>query len=137
MRMSKHNQFKWMQAMYYEYYQLKENPFNMTADPDFFYSTPCHLDAISNLIYGIEYRKGILVLTGEIGTGKTTLCRKLLQEANKATKFAFILNPTFSEAQLLEMIIHDLGIKKNSKSKFNLIQVLNEFLIAESNQGNN
>jgi len=123
--------------MYYNFYQLKENPFNMTADPDFFYSTQCHLDALSNLIYGIEYRKGILVITGEIGTGKTTLCRKLLQQSNKQTKFAFILNPTFSEIQLLQIIINDLGIRTVNKSKFDLIQALNEFLIAESNKGNN
>jgi len=123
--------------MYYDFYQLKENPFNMTADPDFFYGTQSHLTAISNLIYGIEYRKGILVLTGEIGTGKTTLCRKLLSESKKETKFAFILNPKFSELQLLQMIIHDLGINVSSKNKFDLIKALNDFLIFAANNNNN
>lgn len=123
--------------MYQNYYRLKESPFNVTTDPDFFFSSKCHTDAISNLIYGIENRKGILVITGEIGTGKTTLCRKLLRQSDKNVKFALILNPKFSELQLLQMIIHDLGIKTTEKTKFGLINALNEFLIAESIVGNN
>ncbi|MDR3491691.1 MAG: AAA family ATPase [Gammaproteobacteria bacterium] len=123
--------------MYHEFYRLNEHPFNVTADPDFFFSSKGHSDAISNLEYGIESRKGILVVTGEIGTGKTTLCRKLLKQADSSVKFALILNPNFSELQLLQMIINDLGIKTKQKNKFGLVQALNEFLLVESNKGNN
>jgi general secretion pathway protein A len=77
-------------TMYQDFYQLKENPFNVTADPNFFFSSKCHSEAMSNLSYGIEQRKGIVVITGEVGTGKTTLCRKLLKQADAYTKFAFI-----------------------------------------------
>lgn len=124
--------------MYHDFYQLKENPFNVTADPDFFFSSACHHAAISNLAYGIEQRKGILVITGEIGTGKTTLCRTLLKQSNKNIKFALILNPNFSELQLMQMIVHDLGITAaDPKNKLSLVHALNEFLIAESSKGNN
>ena len=118
--------------MYHNFYQFKENPFNVTADPDFFFSSQSHCDAISNLVYGIEQRKGILVVTGEIGTGKTTLCRKLLKQSSDEIKFALILNPNFTEVQLLQIIIQDLGIEVKSQSKFNLIHALNQFLISES-----
>lgn len=123
--------------MYHEYYLFKEDPFNVTADPSFFFSSKNHSEAISHLEYGIERRKGILVITGEIGTGKTTLCRKLLKQASSSIRFALILNPNFSELQLLQMIIQDLGIKTKQKNKFGLVQALNEFLIAESQLGNN
>jgi len=123
--------------MYHDYFQLKENPFNVTADPDFFFSSKCHSEAISNLVYGIEQRKGIIVITGEIGTGKTTLCRTLLKQADKKNKFALILNPNCSELQLLQMINYDLGIQTKKQNKFGLVQALNEFLISQSSKGSN
>jgi general secretion pathway protein A len=124
-------------AMYTEYYQLTESPFNTTADPDFFFSSKTHSEAIANLIYGIEQRKGVLVVTGEIGTGKTTLCRKIFKLSTKRIKFALILNPRCSELELLQMIVHDLGIETKSKNKYTLTQMLNKFLLEESSQGNN
>lgn len=123
--------------MYHDFYQFRENPFNVTADPDFFFASKSHADAISNLVYGITLRKGILVITGEIGTGKTTVCRKLLHEFNQNTKFALILNPKFSPSHLLQMILFDLGMSVKTKNKFDLLQVLNEFLIRESHENNN
>lgn len=123
--------------MYREYYQLKESPFNTTADPDFFFSSKTHSEAIANLIYGIEQRKGVLVVTGEIGTGKTTLCRKIFKLSTKRIKFALILNPRCSELELLQMIVQDLGIETKSKNKYSLMQDLNKFLLEESSLGNN
>lgn len=123
--------------MYHDYYQLKENPFNVTADPDFFFASAGHADAIANLQYGIAQRKGILVVTGEVGTGKTTLCRKLLKQCDKKTKLALVLNPNFSELELLQIILRDLGISYREKNKFNLIQLLNKFLLKESAKGRN
>lgn len=123
--------------MYQNFYQLKEKPFNVTADPDFFFSSKTHADAISNLAYGIAERKGILVITGEVGTGKTTLCRKLLKLADKNIKFALILNPNFSELELLQMIVYDLGVQTKETDKFGLMNELNKFLLKESSKGNN
>jgi len=88
----------------------------MTADPDFFFSGQHHEEAFSHLLYGIHQRKGILVITGEIGTGKTTLCRTLLNRLDSNIKTALILNPNFSEIQLLKLIVKDLGIEGNLKN---------------------
>jgi general secretion pathway protein A len=123
--------------MYQDFYQLKENPFNVTADPNFFFSSKCHSEAMSNLVYGIEQRKGIIVITGEIGTGKTTVCRKLLKQADNFTKFALILNPNFSDLELLQIILHDLGVRTRKKDKVALVQALNNFLLKESARGHN
>ncbi|MBN1869873.1 MAG: AAA family ATPase [Candidatus Omnitrophica bacterium] len=109
----------------------------MTADPDFYFSSLHHKEAFSHLVYGIHQRKGILVVTGEIGTGKTTLCRTLLNHLGEDTKTALILNPNFSEIQLLKLIIRDLGIPGNFKNRLELIEALNIFLLEETSRGNN
>ena len=124
--------------MYKEFFGLKENPFNVTSDPAFFFASRRHSEAFSHLVYGIEQRKGILVVTGEIGTGKTTLCRTLLNRLDNRTKTAFIFNPNFSELQLLQLIIKDLGITaKSSSNRGALVSALNEFLIEQTSHGNN
>ena len=123
--------------MYNKFYYLKENPFNITADPEFFFPSSHHDEAFSHLIYGVHQRKGILVITGEIGTGKTTLCRILLNRLGEDTKTALILNPSFSDVQLLQIILKDLDIESRAKNKFSLVNALNEFLLKESNQGHN
>lgn len=87
--------------------------------------------------YGIQQRKGIIVITGEIGTGKTTLCRSLLGQLDKSVKTALVLNPCFSEIQLLEFIIQDFGIQAAKRNRLCLINELNKFLINESLLGNN
>ncbi len=123
--------------MYYDFYQLKENPFNVTADPELFFASKSHSDAISNLVYGIEQRKGLMIITGEVGTGKTTLCRKLLKQSHKNIKFALVLNPNFSEVELLQIILHDLGIRTREQNKFGLVNTLNTFLLKESKKNRN
>lgn len=123
--------------MYKEFYHLKEAPFNVTADPEFYFSSSRHAEAFSHLIYGIQNRKGILVITGEIGTGKTTLCRTLLSRLDPQIKTALILNPDFSEIQLLQLIIQDLEIRGDFKNKLALINALNNYLLEQSTRGNN
>jgi general secretion pathway protein A len=123
--------------MYCQFYGLKERPFNVTSDPAFFFSSKKHKEAISHLVYGVSQRKGIIVLTGEIGTGKTTICRFFLNHVGKNVKTAFILNPSFSEAQLLESIIKDFGISHKGKTKLDMVWALNNFLLRESIAGNN
>ncbi len=123
--------------MYKKFYHLKENPFNITSDPAFFFSSTRHEEAFVHLMYGIETRKGIIVITGEIGTGKTTLCRALLNRLNDKIKTALILNPSFSDLQLLQMIIRDLGITCTKTSKLDLVGAISQFLVEQSMKGNN
>ncbi|MDO8581169.1 MAG: AAA family ATPase [Candidatus Omnitrophota bacterium] len=123
--------------MYKEFYHFRENPFNVTADPEFFFSSQRHTEAFSHLLYGIQQRKGIIVISGEIGTGKTILCRTLLTRLGSDVKTALILNPNFSEIQLLKSIIQDWGIPGEFRSKFDLMNALNTFLMEQNLLGNN
>ncbi len=123
--------------MYCQFYGLREHPFNVTSDPAFFFLSKKHKEALSHLSYGVSQRKGILILTGEVGTGKTTLCRYFLSHLGKKVKTAFILNPYFSEMELLEAIVKDFGIRGAFSSRLALIARLNKFLLRESLAGNN
>lgn len=123
--------------MYSQFYGLKERPFNVTSDPAFFFFSNKHKEALAHLSYGVSQRKGIIVITGEIGTGKTTLCRFYLNKLEKNVKTAFILNPYLPEIQLLEAIINDFGINIKDKSSFSFVSELNKFLLSEAGAGNN
>jgi len=124
--------------MYCKFYDLKEKPFNVTSDPSFFFFSNRHREALSHLFYGVTQRKGIIVITGEIGTGKTTLCRYFLNQlGTKNVKTALILNPYFSEIQLLEAILNDFGVAKKEKNRVSSLWQLNDFLLKESRRGNN
>jgi len=123
--------------MYRKYYNLKEKPFNVTSDPSFLYMSKRHKEAFSCLIYGIEERKGFLEITGDVGTGKTTLCRALLNKLNGNTKTAFILNPDLSQLQLLQAIIEDFGMEVEKKSKMHIFKQLNRFLLERLAAGDN
>ena len=118
--------------MYCQFYGLKERPFNVTSDPAFFFLSKKHKEALSHLFYGVTQRKGIVAVTGEIGTGKTTLCRFLLKQLPRDIKTAFILNPYFSEIELLEAIANDFGLKVKNKSRLSIVRELNNFLLSES-----
>ena len=124
--------------MYRKYYGLKERPFNVTSDPAFFFLSSSHQEALSHLIYGINERKGIIVLSGEIGAGKTTLCRVFLNQSKQMDiKTAFVINPNFSTKELLEAIVTDFGISTTKKTKLSLVAQLNRFLLGETARGNN
>ncbi|MFA5338794.1 MAG: AAA family ATPase [Candidatus Omnitrophota bacterium] len=123
--------------VYESFFGLKERPFNVTADPNFLFFSKKHREAFDHLIYGIKERKGFLEITGEIGTGKTTLCRALLGQLDKNTKTAFILNSNLPEMQLLLAIVTDLGLAPKPKTKISLLTELNKFLIAELKAGSN
>ncbi|MFH1577594.1 MAG: AAA family ATPase [Candidatus Omnitrophota bacterium] len=124
--------------MYCDYYNLKERPFNVTSDPAFFFLSSSHREALSHLVYGISQRKGIIVISGEVGTGKTTLCRAFLSQSQpKNTKTAFIINPNFSTKELLEAIVADFGILATKRTKLSLVEQLNKFLLNQTIQGKN
>ncbi|MFH1778705.1 MAG: XrtA/PEP-CTERM system-associated ATPase [Candidatus Omnitrophota bacterium] len=123
--------------MYKSFFGLKEKPFNVTADPNFLFFSKKHREAFDHLIYGIKERKGFLEITGEIGTGKTTLCRALLNQLDKKTKTAFIFNSNLPEVQLLLAIVIDFGIQVRPKTKINILSELNRFLIEQLRLGYN
>ena len=112
--------------MYREFFGLKEKPFNVTSDPSFLFLSRVHKEALSHLLYGIREKKGFLEITGEIGAGKTTLCRALLSQLDKNTKTAFIFNSNLPELQLLQSILEDFGITVLRKNKVSLFKQLNK-----------
>lgn len=123
--------------MYNEFYGLRENPFNVTTDPAFLFFSRRHKEAFSHLLYGIRERKGFIEITGEVGTGKTTLCRALLNQLSSRTKTAFIWNSSLPEMQLLQAIMEDFGIQYPKKTKIALLSALNKFLIEQLSLGCN
>ncbi len=96
--------------MYKEYFGLKEDPFSIAPDPQFLYMSSRHREALAHLIYGMKADSGFVLLTGEVGTGKTTVCRCLLGQIPDKSEIAFILNPKLSVVELLATICDELGI---------------------------
>lgn len=123
--------------MYLKFYNLTEKPFSVTSDPNFLYLSKKHKEAISHMQYGIQERMGFIEITGEIGAGKTTVCKALLNQLDQHTKTAFILNGNMSEIQLLQAIIEDLGINVKTKNKITMLNELNKFLLEQLGHKNN
>ena len=124
--------------MYEDYYGFAEKPFSLTPDPKYLYRSESHANALELLQYAIERREGFVVVTGDIGTGKTTLCRALLEQADRRVFTALLLNPFLSEEDLLKAILQDLGVLSRSEdrasprepSKQDLINALYDFLLS-------
>jgi len=116
--------------MYKKFFGLKENPFNVNPDPRYLYLTPNTQEALACLTYGIETRKGFILLTGEVGTGKTTLINKLLEWLHKERVFtAFVFNPRLSVSQFLDFMMADFGIPCESNQKGQMLLKLNQWLL--------
>jgi general secretion pathway protein A len=124
--------------MYEPYYGFAEKPFSLTPDPKYLYRSESHANAFELLQYAIVRREGFVVITGDIGTGKTTLCRALLEQTDKRTFTALLLNPFLSEEDLLKGILQDLGVITRGEermggrqpSKQELINTLYDFLLS-------
>jgi general secretion pathway protein A len=123
--------------MYCSFYGIREKPFSITPDPKFLYLGKTHKEAFAHLLYGIRERGGFIVVTGEIGAGKTTLCRGLLTHLDEHTLVAFIFNPTLSALELLKSINEDFGIPSRGVTKKELIDELNQFLLEKRTEGKN
>lgn len=123
--------------MYETFYSLNKKPFSITSSPYFLFLSRKHKEALAHLKYGIQERVGFIEITGEVGTGKTTLCRCLLNELDEKTKTAFIFNSNLSEIQLMQNIVEDFGIQTAKKNKSSLFVELNRFLIEQLILNNN
>ena len=122
--------------MYLSYYNLREAPFNITPDPRFLFFSTKHQEAFNHLLFGIHERKGFIELTGEVGAGKTTVCRKLLEELGPNYKTALILNPCLTMDQLLQSILIELDVQVYGLDRVFYLHALNEFVLEQVNQGN-
>lgn len=122
--------------MYCEFYGLAEQPFNLTPDSKFLYLSRRHQEALAALVYGLENRKGFICLTGEIGSGKTTLYRTLLAQLDRAKyRVAVVLNSFLSDVEILQTINEEFGLPAKSESKKELLGELNEFLVRQFHAG--
>ena len=116
--------------MYKQFFGLKESPFNVNPDPRYLFLTPHTQEALACLTYGIETRKGFILLTGEVGTGKTTLINKLLEWLHKERVFtAFVFNPRLSVSQFFDFMMADFGIPCESHQKGQMLVKLNQWLL--------
>ena len=117
--------------MYEKFYGLHNKPFNLTPDSEFFFPSSKHEEALNRLILAISERNGFAVITGEIGSGKTTICRTLLNKLDQTTKVTLILNTHLGKKELLTTLLEDLGIEYRSTSKTHLLSALNKYLIEQ------
>jgi type II secretory pathway predicted ATPase ExeA len=125
--------------MYNSFFGFTENPFNLTPDPRYLFMSPSHKEAIEHMLYGINERKGFIVITGGIGTGKTTLCRTLLNHLGEDTRTALIFNSFISDMELLKSINQEFGIQMHpgDETKKDYIDALNQFLLDIFAKGGN
>lgn len=116
--------------MYKSFYNLKLNPFEITPDPSFLFSTPRHNEALASLYYGVRARKGFVVLTGEVGTGKTLLVRCVLELLRRTgVAFAYVFNPSLSPLEFIRYIAGDFGLPVTGKAKDEIVLSLSSFLV--------
>jgi general secretion pathway protein A len=121
--------------VYLEHYGLKEPPFAITPNPRFLFYSAKHREAYNHLLYGIRERKGFVQLTGEVGAGKTTLCRAMLEQLDGQFATALILNPVMSADELMKAIAVEYGLTVHDMSRLETLAVLNEFLLWRASQG--
>jgi general secretion pathway protein A len=123
--------------MYASFYKLSKEPFHITPDPEFFFLSPSHKEALGSIMYGVSGRKGFILITGEVGVGKTTVIRSYLEQVDRQKlKVVYLFNANVSFAGLLKTICQELGIVALSEDVFELVNQLYEVLIAEYKQGN-
>lgn len=121
-----------MSSNYLNYYNLTEEPFTITPNPRFLYLSGKHREAMNHLLYGIRERKGFVQFTGEVGSGKTTLCRALLEQLPpERYSTALILNPVLQPDQMMAAIATEFGLDVRGKDRFQILQILNYFFLDE------
>jgi general secretion pathway protein A len=121
-------------GVYLEYYGLKEPPFNITPNPRFLFFSGKHREALNHLLYGIRQRKGFVQLTGEVGAGKTTLSRALLEQLGPDFSTALILNPALDFDQLLKAVAMELNLTVKGLDRLEILAEINRFLLQQVEQ---
>jgi general secretion pathway protein A len=122
--------------MYESHFGLRMKPFAVTPNPRFLYPSPSHREALATLVYGVKHRRGFICLVGEVGTGKTTLLRALLDGLNVSVRTALITHTTLSREDLLWMVLNELLIPNAGLSRVEMLQALHDFVVAELESGN-
>jgi general secretion pathway protein A len=110
------------------YFGFRETPFGVTPDPRFFYSSPFYLEALAALVYGIKARKGFMLLSGEVGTGKTILLRKLMRQLEGHVQFVFISSSHLTSYGLVELMVQDLGLINKERNRLEMVHELKSYL---------
>jgi general secretion pathway protein A len=121
--------------MYRQYYGLLRSPFEMTPDPAFLYLGEAHREGLATLVYGVKARKGFVLLTGEVGTGKTTLLHALLAQLEASTTAAFLFNPRLDPLDFFRVLFDEYGIEEKCSTKAEYLLALNRFLIERLEKG--
>lgn len=121
--------------VYLDYYGLNEPPFNITPNPRFLFFSAKHREALNHLLYGVRERKGFVQLTGEVGAGKTTLCRALLEQLGKNYSTALILNPALDPDQLVKSIANEFGLNGKGLDRLETLAEINSFLLKQMELG--
>lgn len=122
--------------MYNAFFGFTQNPFNMSPDPSFLFRSRQHEEALANLIYGVQSRKGFVVLTGEVGTGKTTMLECLREFlTSQQIDFASLFNSRLTVEQFFELVAYDFGLKGDRHSKTEILMALNEMLLGRAATG--
>ncbi len=122
--------------MYNAFFGFSESPFSLSPDPSFFFRSEQHEEALANLVYGVQARKGFIVLTGEVGTGKTTMLECLRDYLeSQYIEFAFLFNSRINPEQFFEMIAYDLNLPCARTSKTEVLFALNQLLVEQAQDG--
>jgi general secretion pathway protein A len=121
--------------MYQEFYGLRASPFSITPDPRYLFFSRQHREAFEHIVYGIDQRAGFVQVTGEVGTGKTTLCRAVLEQLGDGYATALILNPVMTGIQLVRSILREYGLDDSGNDRVRLVERLNAFLLERAGSG--
>jgi len=121
--------------MYTGFYGLREKPFSLAPDPRYLFLSGSHREALAHLLYGIEEGEGFIEVIGQVGTGKTTLCRTLLDRIGSDAEIAYIFNPSPSEVELLSAINREFGLPTAARTRTDLLDSLNQFLVEKNAAG--
>ena len=124
------------QNVYQDFFGFSEKPFDLTPDPKYLYLSPKHKEVLAHLVYGLQENNGFLKIIGEVGTGKTIICRSFLKELHADFSIAYVFNPCINELELLQTINAELGLPSEYESRKKLMDTLNTFLLEERKKGN-
>lgn len=127
--------FRYFPSVYLGHYGLKEPPFDITPNPRFLFFSAKHREALNHLLYGIRERKGFVQLTGEVGAGKTTLCRAMLEQLGERYSTALILNPVLDADGLMKAIAMEFGLQVKGMDRLEILAEINVFLLDHAHTG--